>query len=217
MKFVVSRIDLGKTRTGIGWVLYDSESKAFEELTPTEVKEQIRKKNVTGLLLDGYDISIDSDFCKDLIKKSGVGNFSLINELKPNTSCIITVVSKSDTEFGQVYEIVTNFCQRIIMDAEVLKSHIVTGIVNGASLDNTGKIVLHDAVERYLIAKPDSLSKESLDKAKIEMSADADNIPVYFDPVHIIKDGATDGGEAVSVENLDNGKEVTKQKAKKKK
>ena len=72
MRFAVTRLDLGKTRLGVGYVIYNDVSKAFEELTPSEVKELIKKDEVTGLLLDDGEIKVDTSYCKNMMRKSGV-------------------------------------------------------------------------------------------------------------------------------------------------
>lgn len=172
MKYGITRLDLGRTRLGVGWVCYDSNTKAFDELTPTEVKQNIQKKNMIGLMLDDGNIVIDNTFCKDFMRKSGVGNFALIKgDYKSNVKGVLTVVSENETEFGMMYEVVSNFCQRLIMNAETLKSYIVAGVVNGADIVGED-IITHEDIERSYITKPASLSKDDLYSAKIDINTE---------------------------------------------
>lgn len=80
MNFAVTRLDLGQTRLGIGWVLYEDEHNIFQETKPRDVKRLIRANEVIGLKLseDGETIMVDTDFVKDLASKTGVGNYRYV-------------------------------------------------------------------------------------------------------------------------------------------
>lgn len=173
MRFAVTRLDLGQTRLGIGWVLYEDEHNSFEETKPRDVKRLIKEKDVMGLKLseDGETIMVDTDFVKDLASKTGVGNYRyVIHGFNPNfMKEILIVVAKHDSGLGTFYEIVTPFYQRFIVSESRMKSIMNSGddIIGGVYQDENGDIILKPGVKYYFIEKPASGSDQDLNDAKI--------------------------------------------------
>lgn len=173
MRFAVTRLDLGQTRLGIGWVLYEDEHNSFEETKPRDVKRLIKEKDVMGLKLseDGETIMVDTDFVQDLASKTGVGNYRyVIHGFNPNfMKEILIVVAKHDSDIGTFYEIVTPFYQRFIVSESRMKSIMNSGddIIGGVYLDENGDIVLKPGVKHYFIEKPDSGSDQEYKDTKI--------------------------------------------------
>lgn len=176
MNFAVTRLDLGQTRLGIGWVLYEDEHNIFQETKPRDVKRLIRANEVMGLKLseDGETIMVDTDFVKDLASKTGVGNYRyVLHGFNPSfMKEIMIVVAKHDSDLGTFYEIVTPFYQRFIVSESRMKAFMNSGddIIGGVYQDDNGDIVLKQGVKHYFIAKPASGSDQDINEAKIMLN-----------------------------------------------
>lgn len=173
MNFAVTRLDLGQTRLGIGWVLYEDEHGSFLETKPRDVKRLIKEKDVMGLKLseDGETIMVDTDFVQDLASKTGVGNYRyVIHGFNPGfMKEILIIVAKYNSYLGTFYEIVTPFYQRFIVSEKRMKAMMNNGddIIGGVYLDENGDIVLKQGVKHYLVQEPASGDDRDLNDAKI--------------------------------------------------
>ena len=85
---------------------------------------------------------MDPDFAQhNLIIKSGVGNYRLLDEAKEQPSDLMLSLTKAitDTEIGEnVYEVVTNKCARVCIREEALINYIKRGMVAGCELLSFG-------------------------------------------------------------------------------
>lgn len=118
-KTVISRIDLGKTRI-VGYTVYDSYTKEFMELTPSETKHFINNGGIAGLMLDEQnEVQLDLQFNRNIMIKSGVGNYTPMNLLRFNLSIenknmdtLYAVVKVVVTDTGREFELISNKCAR---------------------------------------------------------------------------------------------------------
>lgn len=134
MRYAIIRLDLGTTRLGVGWTLFNTENKAFEETKPRDVKKLLLRKGVKGLTVDNLgDLTVDTDFTEDLAAKSGVGNYRLcLGGFNPKeTRQVFIVVSKQISEFGDLYEVISQYYQHLIVDEDELINWLEHGDIVG--------------------------------------------------------------------------------------
>lgn len=134
MRYAIIRLDLGTTRLGVGWTLFNTENKAFEETKPRDVKKLLLRKGVKGLTVDNLgDLTVDTDFTEDLAAKSGVGNYRLcLGGFNPKeTRQVFIVVSKQLSEFGDLYEVISQYYQHLIVDEDELINWLEHGDIVG--------------------------------------------------------------------------------------
>ena len=123
MKTVACRIDLGYTRIA-GYTLFDQETLNFEETTPREVENLIKRHQVNGLILnENGDVVPDMEGWNlgNMKIKSGVGNYRNFNTENPKSDTIYSVtraikLNDSDT----LYEVINNKCGRVMMTGKHL-------------------------------------------------------------------------------------------------
>lgn len=134
MRYAIIRLDLGTTRLGVGWTLFNTENKAFEETKPRDVKKLLLRKGVKGLTVDNLgDLTVDTDFTEDLAAKSGVGNYRLcVSGFNPSEKRqVFIVVSKQLSEFGDLYEVISQYYQHLIVDEDELINWLEHGDIVG--------------------------------------------------------------------------------------
>ena len=134
MRYAIIRLDLGTTRLGVGWTLFNTENKAFEETKPRDIKKLLLRKGVRGLTVDNLgDLTVDTDFTEDLAAKSGVGNYRLcLGGFNPKeTRQVFIVVSKQISEFGDLYEVISQYYQHLIVDEDELINWLEHGDIVG--------------------------------------------------------------------------------------
>mgnify|MGYP006986366530 CR=1 FL=1 len=134
MRYAIIRLDLGVTRLGVGWTLFNTENKAFEETKPRDIKKLLLRKGVRGLTVDNLgDLTVDTDFTEDLAAKSGVGNYRLcLGGFNPKeTRQVFIVVSKQLSEFGDLYEVISQYYQHLIVDEDELINWLEHGDIVG--------------------------------------------------------------------------------------
>ena len=134
MRYAIIRLDLGVTRLGVGWTLFNTENKAFEETKPRDIKKLLLRKGVRGLTVDNLgDLTVDTDFTEDLAAKSGVGNYRLcLGGFNPKeTRQVFIVVSKQISEFGDLYEVISQYYQHLIVDEDELINWLEHGDIVG--------------------------------------------------------------------------------------
>ena len=134
MRYAIIRLDLGVTRLGVGWTLFNTENKAFEETKPRDIKKLLLRQGVKGLTVDNLgDLTVDTDFTEDLAAKSGVGNYRLcLGGFNPKeTRQVFIVVSKQLSEFGDLYEVISQYYQHLIVDEDELINWLEHGDIVG--------------------------------------------------------------------------------------
>lgn len=150
MRTAIARIDLGQTRLGVGWVLYDHSTKAFDEMTPREVKLLIREKLVNGLKMEEDQIVVDEEYFSNFVLKTGVGNYRFIKASQSKDTTVMAVTEVSKSKFGRMYEVITNYYQRFVVPEDKLRQYIETMVVGGAVVEN-GELVIAPGVHRVLV------------------------------------------------------------------
>ena len=134
VRYAIIRLDLGVTRLGVGWTLFNTENKAFEETKPRDIKKLLLRQGVKGLTVDNLgDLTVDTDFTEDLAAKSGVGNYRLcLGGFNPKeTRQVFIVVSKQLSEFGDLYEVISQYYQHLIVDEDELINWLEHGDIVG--------------------------------------------------------------------------------------
>lgn len=135
MKTVVARIDLGFTRIA-GYILYDSETYEFKEMTPVPVATLTKKGCVNGLVIDkdGELIPDAEGWNMQNIKiKSGVGHYRDYNSHTNKGDTIYSVVRAVSVDDNIIlYEVINNRCARMFVTPTILlginKLYLVGGV-----------------------------------------------------------------------------------------
>ncbi len=175
MKYAVTRLDLGRTRPGVGWVVYDDKNMAFLEMTPRDLKYLIRDNEVKGLKInENQEIVVDTDYISDLACKSGVGNYRLISGklgMIPEGFEIYILVGLFKTPTGLVYEVITPFCQRFGMSENHMRILLNDDdvVLGGVTLEH-GVIKEDPDVQHYLLDWPGDDSQTTLASCKRSVS-----------------------------------------------
>ncbi len=159
-KTVVCQMTLGRTRVS-GYTLYNSDSLAFEEFTPLEVKRLIRAEGVNGLMLTKTgEIELDEEGFnqRNLPVKSGVGKFRLLREGTDTAATPYYALTKvADTPEGLVYELVNNISARLPVKEKLVRALYTLNKLSGCWInDATGMIRFADGVEFIDMTKEDT-------------------------------------------------------------
>lgn len=175
MKYAVARLDLGRTRLGVGWTLYDDQNLAFLEMTPRDVKHFIKAGEVKGVKLnENNEIVVDDSFVADLPCKSGVGNYRLISGSQgmiPNNFNIYILVGVFKTPTGIIYEVVTPYGQRLGLSENYMNVLFNTSsVIIGGAVRLYGEIKEADGIQHYILDWPDSDDSMTLSSCKRTVS-----------------------------------------------
>lgn len=173
MRTAIARIDLGQTRLGVGWVLYDHSTKAFDEMTPREVKLLIKENLVNGLKLVDDKIVVDEEYFSNFVLKTGVGNYRFIKASQRKDTTVMAVTEVSKSKFGRMYEVITNYYQRFVVSEDKLRHYVKTMIVGGAKLVD-GELEIATGVHRVLVN--DDGTFVSMDDCKGDFDLDLESI-----------------------------------------
>ena len=135
MKTVISRIDLGVTRIA-GYCLFEESTGEFEEKTPKQVKDLIKRHKVNGLILKNDKIELDKEGFNttNLMVKSGIGKFRPLYETDSIINCMYAVVRVILYDDKTVYQVINNRCARKKFSKEKLKLLMELGNVAGVRL-----------------------------------------------------------------------------------
>lgn len=148
-KTAVCKLMLGRTRDA-GWLVYDSSTYAFNELTNSEVRRLILDEGINGLEISSRgEIVLDRRFylTRNMMARSGVGRYHLMVEddtLDTDEIFFLTKVIKFPA--GNIYEVINNKCARLPFKVETVKRLYAQGILNGAT-DINGEIIPCEGVE----------------------------------------------------------------------
>ncbi len=156
-KTAVCKLMLGRTRDA-GWLVYDSSTYAFNELTNSEVRRLILDEGINGLEISSRgEIVLDRRFylTRNMMARSGVGRYHLMVEddtLDTDEIFFLTKVMKFPA--GNLYEVVNNKCARLPFKVETVKRLYAEGLLNGAT-DVDGEIIPCEGVEVEDFGKED--------------------------------------------------------------
>lgn len=145
---VICRLDLGYTRIS-GFTLYDGSSKEFQEKTPKEVKELIKKGQVNGLKLVNGEIELDKEGFnqQNLMIKTGVGKYRQLHEKDTLINCMYAVVKVIKNDKETVYEVINNRYARVKIIEDKLKVlYDIGGFIAGVIIEKN-KIKICNGVE----------------------------------------------------------------------
>jgi len=138
VKTVVCRIDLGFTRVA-GYVLYDSDTKEFQELTPKVVMNHVMAHRVNGLTFDkdGEMVPDREGWNLGNIKiRSGVGHYRDFNTKEPKGETVYSVVRAIQLHKDCViFEVINNRGARVFYTAKQLASLAEFNWVGGVVID----------------------------------------------------------------------------------
>ena len=144
-KTAVCKLMLGRTRDA-GWLVYDSSTYAFNELTNSEVRRLILDEGINGLEISSRgEIVLDRRFylTRNMMARSGVGRYHLMleDDTLPDTDEIFFLTKVMKFSAGtNIYEVVNNKCARLPFKVETVKRLYAQGILNGAT-DIDGEII----------------------------------------------------------------------------
>ncbi len=136
-----------------GWILFNSETASFDELTPSKVYRLVEKKQVNGLCIHQGILELDrEDYgAQNIMAKSGVGNYRLLYTDKAHTDIdelfYVTRVYFDDSVNGPAYEVVSSKCARILLNKDGIRHMLEKGILYGASLSEDGLVLTPAGVD----------------------------------------------------------------------
>jgi len=147
---MVNREDLGK-RT-VGFMFYDSQSKAFTGMTEKQIKDALSKgEKLWGLTLDSDgNIVMDSKNFKtnNYMIRSGINSLTPAVETDCPANMMYVVVGMKKVQGGEnVYEVVNSRYARLEMPESKVKMLLEFGCIQGgAFLDSKNKLVVCEGV-----------------------------------------------------------------------
>lgn len=156
-KTAVCKLMLGRTRDA-GWLVYDSSTYAFNELTNGEVRRLILDEGINGLEISSRgEIVLDRRFylTRNMMARSGVGRYHLMVEddtLDTDEIFFLTRVIRFPA--GNIYEVVNNKSARLPFKVETVKRLYAEGLLNGAT-EIDGEIIPCEGVEVVDFGKED--------------------------------------------------------------
>ena len=135
MKTVICRLDLGYTRIA-GYLLYDSLTQEFQETTPKDTKELVKKGEVNGLVLLNNEIELDEKGFKqkNLMIRTGVGKYRPLKDTDSLINRMYAVVDVVDCGGELKYEIITNYCGRKLVTEDFVKNIFHMGYIAGVDV-----------------------------------------------------------------------------------
>ena len=149
-KTAVCKLMLGRTRDA-GWLVYDSSTYAFNELTNSEVRRLILDEGINGLEISSRgEVVLDRRFylTRNMMARSGVGRYHLMVEddtLDTDEIFLLTKVIRFP-DGNNIYEVVNNKCARLPFKVETVKRLYAEGLLNGAT-EIDGEIIPCEGVE----------------------------------------------------------------------
>ena len=157
-KTAVCKLMLGRTRDA-GWLVYDSSTYAFNELTNSEVRRLILDEGINGLEISSRgEVVLDRRFylTRNMMARSGVGRYHLMleDDTLPDTDEIFFLTTVITFPAGTIYEVVNNKCARLPFKVETVKRLYAEGLLNGAT-DVDGEIIPCEGVEVEDFGKED--------------------------------------------------------------
>lgn len=219
-KTVAFRLDLGQTRVA-GFTIYDGINKEFNEKTPKEVKDLIKKNEINGLRLINDEIELDSEGfgIHNLMVKSAVGKFRTLYPTNSHLSCFYSVVRVIETDRGRLYETISNQCARVKVTEERLRMlYAMIGFIGGVKMNDKGDFAICEGVfiedkrtnkagqvpvaKDTEVKKPASLEAifDKLDVTEISASTDENSEDTAVLPDNTVQN-ASDGLPPEHVEN----------------
>lgn len=140
MKYAINEVILGKDRI-MGYECYNSTSKDIVGMTSKQVKDAIAGGEVIqGFKLDDEgELVINSDFCKNLMQKSGINTLTPKNQ----TDCIVNLIYTVVGRVGSECEVVSSRFFHGNMTEEKIKTLYELGAVNGILIDTKGKVKVY--------------------------------------------------------------------------
>lgn len=191
-KTVVARIDLGYTRVA-GFLIYDSETKEFQEITPRAVANLVMAHRVNGLVFDkdGELVPDREGWNLGNIKiRSGMGNYRDFNTNEPKGEVVYSVVRviclKDDVP---LFEVVNNKCARVFYTAKQLAALDEFNWVGGVRINHkdgeitTCKGVVIESIEdqQYIFEVGNSVYPKDNIAPAIDVNAYEQNNPISAD------------------------------------
>jgi Predicted membrane protein len=172
-KFVTNRIDLGQRVAG--FTCYESATKEFLELTPKQVKNLIAGEGIHGLKLEKNEIALDQEGfnMKNLMVKSGIGNFHAMNPVDSMVNTMYSVVKVILSKEGKTYEIVSNKAARTLISEERLKVMMEFTSIAGVVLDGSKAIQVCSGVE-FEDTTPKEESKPKIEVKQVDVAPQAE-------------------------------------------
>lgn len=181
MKTVACRVDLGQTRIA-GYVLFDSATLEFNEMTPRDVERLVRQGLVNGLKfnengslvpdLEGWNLG-------NIQIKSSMGNFRSWNTEDSRGNTVYSVVRQVIfDDIGTIYEVINNRCGRKFYTEKQLSSLELMAWVGGIKVKDDDTIELckgvlvenwssHEALELGTQVIPQEKLKETLEAEQV--------------------------------------------------
>jgi hypothetical protein len=172
-KFVTNRIDLGQRVAG--FTCYESSTKEFLELTPKQAKNLIASAGIRGLRLENDEIVLDQEGfnMKNLMVRSGIGNFHAMYPVDSMINTMYSVVKVVRNTDGIFYEIVSNKAARTLISEERLKAIMAFTNVAGVYTDEHQAVAICNGVEfEDLTPKEEPKSTQKpvdAEKSKVEV------------------------------------------------
>lgn len=149
MATVIFEEKLGKRREG--WAVYLNKSQDFTWYSDKQVKARIAiGERVNGVTVtEAGEVVMDESFTTGLLAKTGLATFTPIKEDEDSGVSKYFAVTKviKGGKAGDHYELVSNRFKLEVVDENRLKALLSLISVGGASLNEKGKVVIHEGVE----------------------------------------------------------------------
>lgn len=185
MKTVICRLDLGYTRIA-GYLLYDSLTQEFQETTPKDTKELVKKGEVNGLVLINDEIELDEKGFrqKNLMIRTGVGKYRPLKDTDSLINRMYAVVDVVDCGGELKYEIITNYCGRKLVTKDFVKNIFHMGYIAGVDvIDDSIKLC---APNREIEAENHGGLQEEY--SELPETAEADSLPSLEEEIRQVEE-----------------------------
>jgi len=150
-KAIINRVDIGKRV--VGYELYNYETEEIIGLTVGQIKTMVDAgEKVLGVKFEGKELHLDGVHTKNIMVKTGIGNFRpMLADEGINATVIYTVLSFDERR--RAYEVINSRFGRRWVDEETLKLYQAFTCVNGILVEN-GKVRPCEGV-KLLKARPE--------------------------------------------------------------
>ena len=149
MATVIFEEKLGRRREG--WAVYLNKSQDFTWYSDKQIKARIAiGERVNGVTVtEAGEVVMDESFTTGLLAKTGLATFTPIKEDEDSGVSKYFAVTKviKGGKAGDHYELVSNRFKLEVVDENRLKALLSLISVGGASLNEKGKVVIHEGVE----------------------------------------------------------------------
>ena len=143
-KAIINRVDLGKRV--VGYELYSYDSEEILGLTVSQIKTLVESgEKVLGVRFEGKELLLDGVHTKNIMVKTGIGNFRPLVPDENMAATVIYTVLTYDAKQG-LYETINSRFGRRWVSEDTLRIYLGFTCVNGITLEGD-KVKLCEGVK----------------------------------------------------------------------